>query len=105
MSPRLSEETLFWMRLAAFASLSEYVLSTDASADDAEDFLLGLSLPTTEVVRSQMGFFASGVAIVLMGSLREQLLYCSLRSGSPTTDITSADTAIFGDSSQLPNSP
>jgi|JI10StandDraft_1071094.scaffolds.fasta_scaffold494941_2 hypothetical protein len=47
MSPRLTEETLFWMRLAAFASLSEYVLSTGASADDAEDFLLGLSLPTS----------------------------------------------------------
>lgn len=47
MPYRLNEETLFWMRLAAFASLSEYVLSTGASADDAEEFLLGHCLPTS----------------------------------------------------------
>lgn len=47
MSPRLNEEALFWMRLGAFAFLSEYVLSTGASADDAEEFLLGCnSLPS-----------------------------------------------------------
>jgi hypothetical protein len=47
MSLRLNEETLFWMRLAAFASLSEFVLSTGASAADAEEFLLGYSLPSS----------------------------------------------------------
>jgi len=43
MPPRLNEEALFWIRLGAFACLSEYVLSTGASADDAEEFLLGYS--------------------------------------------------------------
>jgi hypothetical protein len=45
MSPRLNEETLFWMRLAAFASLSEYVLTTGASVADAEALLFGYRLP------------------------------------------------------------
>jgi hypothetical protein len=48
MSTRLNEETMFWMRLGAFACLSEYVLSTGASLDDAEEFLLGChSLPSS----------------------------------------------------------
>ena len=41
----MNEETLFWMRLAAFAALSEYVLSTGASLQDAEELLFGWSLP------------------------------------------------------------
>ncbi len=41
----MNEETLFWMRLAAFAALSEYVLSTGASLRDAEELLFGWSLP------------------------------------------------------------
>lgn len=45
MSFRMNEESLFWMRLAAFASLSEYVLASGASRADAEELLLGWSLP------------------------------------------------------------
>ncbi len=45
MDARLNEETLFWMRLAAFASLSEYVLMSGASVRDAEELLFGWSLP------------------------------------------------------------
>ena len=45
MSYRLNEETLFWMRLAAFAALSEQVLTTGATARDAEELLLGWQLP------------------------------------------------------------
>lgn len=45
MNPRLTEETLFWMRLAAFARLAEQVLCTGASVDDAEELLLGWRLP------------------------------------------------------------
>ncbi len=44
MRAGLSEETLFWMRLAAFAALSEYVLSTGAAVADAEEYLFGLDL-------------------------------------------------------------
>ncbi|HMV00763.1 MAG TPA: hypothetical protein PKD04_06745 [Rhodocyclaceae bacterium] len=45
MSIRLNEECLFWMRLAAFAHLSETLLATGASERDAEELLLGWSLP------------------------------------------------------------
>lgn len=41
----INEETLFWMRLAAFASLSEYVLASGAALSDAEELLFGWSLP------------------------------------------------------------
>ncbi len=46
MSIPLNEETLFWMRLAAFSALSEHVLATGASASDAEELLFGWQLPT-----------------------------------------------------------
>ena len=45
MFSELNEETLFWMRLAAFANLAEYVLASGASVDDAEELLFGWSLP------------------------------------------------------------
>jgi hypothetical protein len=45
MPKTLNEETLFWMRLAAFASLSEHVLATGASLPDAEELLFGWQLP------------------------------------------------------------
>jgi len=45
MSIKLSEETQFWMRLAAFAGLSEHLLSTGASVQDAEELLFGFALP------------------------------------------------------------
>lgn len=45
MSFRINEEALFWMRLAAFASLSEHVLASGAPLADAEELLFGWSLP------------------------------------------------------------
>lgn len=45
MTNGLNEEALFWMRLAAFASLSEHVLATGAALADAEELLFGWSLP------------------------------------------------------------
>lgn len=45
MSVRLNEETLFWMRLAAFASLAEHVLASGAPLADAEELLFGWALP------------------------------------------------------------
>ncbi len=45
MANGINEETLFWMRLAAFAALSEHVLSTGASLEDAEELLFGWRLP------------------------------------------------------------
>ncbi len=45
MSFKLNEETLFWMRLATFAHLSEHVLVSGASVDDAEELLFGLPIP------------------------------------------------------------
>lgn len=45
MNPRLTEETLFWIRLAAFARLSEQILCTGASLADAEELLFGWQLP------------------------------------------------------------
>lgn len=56
----LNEETLFWMRLAAFASLSEYVLTSGASLDDAEELLFGWSLPGK--LPSRYACLAGGVA-------------------------------------------
>lgn len=41
----LNEETLFWLRLAAFAHLAEQVLCTGASLNDAEALLLGWPIP------------------------------------------------------------
>lgn len=45
MSMKLNEEALFWMRLAAFASLSEHVLFSGASLQDAEELLFGFDVP------------------------------------------------------------
>ena len=45
MANRLNEESLFWLRLAAFSNLAEYVLSSGASVQDAEELLFGWSLP------------------------------------------------------------
>lgn len=45
MSMKLNEEALFWMRVAAFASLSEHILSTGASLSDAEELMFGVELP------------------------------------------------------------
>lgn len=45
MAMKLSEEALFWVRLAAFAGLSEHVLSSGASVQDAEELLFGFALP------------------------------------------------------------
>ena len=45
MPKAFNEETLFWMRLAAFAGLSEYVLASGAAVDDAEELLFGSPLP------------------------------------------------------------
>ena len=45
MSFKLNEETLFWIRLAAFARLSEHVLVSGASVTDAEELLFGLPIP------------------------------------------------------------
>ena len=45
MSFKLNEETLFWVRLAAFAHLSEHVLVSGASGADAEELLCGLPIP------------------------------------------------------------
>ena len=45
MAHGLNEETLFWMRLAAFAGLAEHVLASGAALADAEELLFGWSLP------------------------------------------------------------
>ncbi|MBK7901015.1 MAG: hypothetical protein KA603_05000 [Azonexus sp.] len=45
MTIRLNEEALFWMRLAAFAHLAEWVLASGAPLADAEALLLGRDLP------------------------------------------------------------
>lgn len=60
MSIRLNEETLFWMRLAAFANLSENVLATGASVADAEELLFGWSIPGA--LPSRYACLAGGVA-------------------------------------------
>lgn len=45
MSTPLNEETLFWIRLAAFARLSEQILCSGAALADAEELLFGWQLP------------------------------------------------------------
>jgi hypothetical protein len=60
MSIKLNEETLFWMRLAAFASLSEHVLATGAAVADAEELLFGWRLPGN--LPSRYACLAGGVA-------------------------------------------
>ena len=60
MAHGLNEETLFWMRLAAFAVLSEHVLATGASLADAEELLFGWSLPGQ--LPSRYACLAGGVA-------------------------------------------
>jgi hypothetical protein len=45
MAYRLNEETLFWIRLAAFARLSEQILCSGASVADAEEVLFGWQIP------------------------------------------------------------
>lgn len=42
---KLNEETKFWIGLAAFAHVSEYLLASGATAADAEEILFGLALP------------------------------------------------------------
>lgn len=51
MTGRLNEETLFWLRLAACAHLSEQILCTGASLADAEELLFGWHLPGDLPVR------------------------------------------------------
>lgn len=51
MTGQLNEETMFWIRLAAFANLSEQILCTGASVDDAEELLFGWQLPGTLPLR------------------------------------------------------
>lgn len=60
MSNRINEETLFWMRLGAFASLSEHVLATGAGIADAEELLFGWCLPGD--LPSRYACLAGGVA-------------------------------------------
>ncbi len=45
MAHMLNEETMFWIRLAAFARLSEQILCSGASLADAEELLFGWQLP------------------------------------------------------------
>ncbi|HEX6736397.1 MAG TPA: hypothetical protein VF096_16450 [Azonexus sp.] len=60
MSVPLNEETLFWMRLAAFAGLSEHILATGAPLADAEELLLGWVLPGS--LPSRYACLAGGMA-------------------------------------------
>lgn len=60
MSYGLNEETLFWIRLAAFASLSEQVLCSGASLADAEELLFGWRLPGN--LPSRYACLSGGVA-------------------------------------------
>ena len=60
MSIRINEETLFWMRLAAFANLSENVMATGASVADAEELLFGWCLPGD--LPSRYACLAGGIA-------------------------------------------
>lgn len=60
MFGKLNEETLFWLRLAAFAGLSEYVLSSGASVVDAEELLFGWGLPGD--LPSRYACLAGGIA-------------------------------------------
>jgi len=60
MTCRLNEETMFWLRLAAFAHLSEQVLCTGASLADAEELLFGWRLPGA--LPSRFACLTGGVA-------------------------------------------
>lgn len=60
MSIRINEETLFWLRLAAFTSLSEHVLASGAPLPDAEELLFGWSLPGD--LPSRYACLAGGIA-------------------------------------------
>ena len=60
MSYPLNEETLFWLRLAAFAALSEQVLCSGAALADAEELLFGWQLPGH--LPSRYACLAGGVA-------------------------------------------
>lgn len=60
MSVKINEETLLWIRLAAFANLSECVLASGASLTDAEELLFGWSLPGD--LPSRYACLAGGVA-------------------------------------------
>ncbi len=42
---KLNEETKFWMSLAAFAHVSQYLLSTGAPLSEAEEILFGRPIP------------------------------------------------------------
>ena len=42
---KLNAETKFWMSLAAFAHVSEYLLASGATTHDAEEILFGRRLP------------------------------------------------------------
>lgn len=65
MPYRLNEEALFWMRLAAFASLSEHVLTSGASLADAEELLFGHPIPGS--LPSRYACLAGGVANAPVG--------------------------------------
>ena len=45
MPKAINEETLFWMRLAAFSCMAEYVLASGAALADAVELLFGWQLP------------------------------------------------------------
>ena len=60
MPHHLNEEPLFWMWLAAFASLAEYVLTSGASLADAEELLFGFRIPGS--LPSRYACLAGGVA-------------------------------------------
>ncbi|PKO88428.1 MAG: hypothetical protein CVU18_07355 [Betaproteobacteria bacterium HGW-Betaproteobacteria-12] len=60
MSIRINEETRFWLRLAAFASLSEHILATGAPLADAEELLFGWRLPGA--LPSRYACLAGGMA-------------------------------------------
>ncbi|RIX49513.1 MAG: hypothetical protein D3M94_00430 [Rhodocyclales bacterium GT-UBC] len=60
MNYRLNEETRFWLRLAAFASLSEQILCSGAPLADAEELLFGWQLPGD--LSSRFACLSGGVA-------------------------------------------
>ena len=66
MNCRLNEEAMFWIRLGAFAHLSEQVLCTGASVADAEELLFGWSLPGD--LPSRFACLTGGVANTTLGA-------------------------------------
>lgn len=60
MARELNEETLFWLRLAAFTHLAEQTLCTGAALEDAEALLLGWPLPGH--LPSRYACLAGGIA-------------------------------------------